>query len=124
MLWHYDLSRALERWDVADKHLLLLTSSSKPSTATFRPPPGTSGGSAFEFLDKMVTVAMPRVRNFDGFRPLEFTRDRVHLRLHDIMTFPEIEAHFDTFTNVAPLDVEVELANCRQVVLTRSYTPL
>lgn len=57
----------------------------------------SAGSSAFEFIDKMCSVAMPRVRDFQGFRPIEMTKRRVHLRLLDIMSFPEIEAHYDTF---------------------------
>lgn len=73
----------------------------------------SSGGLAYEFIDKMITVAMPRIREFNGFTPLSLSRLKLELRLHDIMAFPEIEAHYDTFLNVAPVDVDVHLANCR-----------
>ena len=60
----------------------------------------------YEFLDRLVTVAMPRIRDFRGLNPKSFDgRGNYALGLKEHIVFPEIE--YDKVDEVLGMDVIV-----------------
>jgi large subunit ribosomal protein L5 len=61
---------------------------------------------AFEFIDRLVTVALPRVRDFRGLKPTSFDgRGNYSMGLREQIIFPEID--YDAIDNVRGLDITV-----------------
>ena len=84
----------------------------KKSVASFRVreemPLGTKvtlrGDRMYEFLDRLVTVALPRVRDFRGVKPTSFDgRGNYAMGLKEHIVFPEIE--FDKVDEVRGMDI-------------------
>lgn len=64
------------------------------------------GDRAYHFLDKLVTVALPRIRDFQGLSPKSFDgRGNYALGLKEQLVFPEI--NYDTFDKVRGMDVVI-----------------
>jgi len=64
------------------------------------------GDRMFEFLDRLVTIALPRVKDFRGLRPTSFDgRGNYALGLKEHIVFPEI--NYDQVDQVLGLDVIV-----------------
>jgi large subunit ribosomal protein L5 len=62
------------------------------------------GDRMYEFLDRLVTVALPRVRDFRGVKPTSFDgRGNYALGIKEHIIFPEIE--FDKVDEVWGMDV-------------------
>jgi large subunit ribosomal protein L5 len=60
----------------------------------------------YEFLDRLVTVAMPRVRDFRGVNPKSFDgRGNFALGLREHIVFPEI--NFDKIEQVWGMDIVI-----------------
>ncbi|SNT24989.1 50S ribosomal protein L5 [Antarctobacter heliothermus] len=59
----------------------------------------------YEFLDRLVTVAMPRIRDFRGVKPSFDGRGNFAMGLKEHIVFPEIE--FDKVDEVWGMDVIV-----------------
>jgi large subunit ribosomal protein L5 len=60
----------------------------------------------YEFLDRLVTVALPRVRDFRGLSPKSFDgRGNYALGLKEHIVFPEI--NYDDVETVRGMDVIV-----------------
>jgi large subunit ribosomal protein L5 len=60
----------------------------------------------FEFLDRLVTIAMPRIRDFRGLNPKSFDgRGNYAMGLKEQIVFPEIS--YDKIEKVRGLDVIV-----------------
>jgi len=60
----------------------------------------------YEFLDRLVTIAMPRIRDFRGLNPRSFDgRGNYSLGLKEQIVFPEIS--YDRIEKVRGLDVVV-----------------
>ena len=60
----------------------------------------------YEFLDRLVTVAMPRVRDFRGLNPKSFDgRGNYALGLKEHIVFPEID--FDKIEQVWGMDIVI-----------------
>jgi large subunit ribosomal protein L5 len=60
----------------------------------------------FEFLDRLVTIALPRVRDFRGVNPKSFDgRGNYALGLKEQIVFPEID--YDKVTDVRGMDVVI-----------------
>lgn len=57
----------------------------------------------YEFLDRLVTVAMPRIRDFRGVKPSFDGRGNFAMGLKEHIVFPEIE--FDKVDEVWGMDV-------------------
>jgi large subunit ribosomal protein L5 len=58
----------------------------------------------YEFLDRLITIALPRVRDFRGVNPKSFDgRGNFSLGLKEQIVFPEID--YDTVEKVRGLDV-------------------
>jgi large subunit ribosomal protein L5 len=58
----------------------------------------------FEFLDRLVTIALPRVRDFRGLRPTSFDgRGNYAMGLREQIVFPEI--NYDEVDEIRGLDV-------------------
>lgn len=58
----------------------------------------------YEFLDRLITIALPRVRDFRGANPKSFDgRGNYSLGLKEQIVFPEID--YDTVEKVRGLDV-------------------
>jgi len=60
----------------------------------------------YEFLDRLVTIAMPRIRDFRGLNPLSFDgRGNYAMGLKEQIVFPEIS--YDKIDKVRGLDIIV-----------------
>jgi large subunit ribosomal protein L5 len=60
----------------------------------------------YDFLDRLVTIALPRVRDFRGLNPKSFDgRGNYSLGIKEHIVFPEID--FDKATDVWGLDITV-----------------
>jgi large subunit ribosomal protein L5 len=60
----------------------------------------------YEFLDRLVTIALPRVRDFRGLNPKSFDgRGNYALGLKEQIIFPEI--NYDQIDKVRGMDVIV-----------------
>jgi large subunit ribosomal protein L5 len=64
------------------------------------------GERAFEFLDRLTSVALPRVRDFRGLKPTSFDgRGNYSMGLREQIIFPEID--YDAIDNVRGLDITI-----------------
>ena len=64
------------------------------------------GAQMYEFLDRLVTIAMPRIRDFRGLNPKSFDgRDNFAMGLKEQIIFPEIS--YDAIDVVRGMDVIV-----------------
>jgi large subunit ribosomal protein L5 len=60
----------------------------------------------YEFLDRLVTVAMPRIRDFRGLNPRSFDgRGNYSMGIREQIIFPEID--YDNIDQVRGLDVTI-----------------
>ena len=60
----------------------------------------------YEFLDRLVTIALPRVRDFRGLNPKSFDgRGNYSLGIKEHIIFPEID--FDKVTEARGMDITV-----------------
>jgi large subunit ribosomal protein L5 len=60
----------------------------------------------YEFLDRLVTIAMPRIRDFRGVKPTSFDgRGNYALGLKEHIVFPEI--NFDKIEQVWGMDIVI-----------------
>ena len=64
------------------------------------------GARMYEFLDRLVAVALPRIRDFRGLNPGSFDgRGNYSLGLREQIIFPEI--NYDDIQQVRGLDVAI-----------------
>jgi large subunit ribosomal protein L5 len=64
------------------------------------------GERAFEFLDRLMSVALPRVRDFRGLKPTSFDgRGNYSMGLREQIIFPEID--YDAIDNVRGMDITI-----------------
>jgi len=64
------------------------------------------GFKMYSFLDKLINVALPRVRDFQGLSPAAFDgRGNYHLGLKEHLVFPEISS--ESLENVFGLEVSI-----------------
>jgi large subunit ribosomal protein L5 len=64
------------------------------------------GAQMYEFLDRLVTIAMPRIRDFRGLNPKSFDgRGNFAMGLKEQIIFPEIS--YDSIDTVRGMDVIV-----------------
>ena len=64
------------------------------------------GAQMYDFLDRLISIALPRVRDFRGLNPKSFDgRGNYSLGIKEHIIFPEID--FDKVTDVWGLDVTV-----------------
>jgi large subunit ribosomal protein L5 len=64
------------------------------------------GARMYEFLDRLTTVALPRIRDFRGINPNSFDgRGNFSLGIREQIIFPEIE--YDSIDQVRGLDVTI-----------------
>jgi large subunit ribosomal protein L5 len=64
------------------------------------------GERAYEFLDRLVSVALPRTRDFRGLKPTAFDgRGSYSMGLKEQIIFPEID--YDAIDNVRGLDIAI-----------------
>ena len=60
----------------------------------------------YEFLDRLVTIALPRVRDFRGLNPKSFDgRGNYAMGIKEHLVFPEID--YDKVENILGMDVIV-----------------
>jgi large subunit ribosomal protein L5 len=60
----------------------------------------------YEFLDRLVTVALPRVRDFRGINPRSFdSRGNYSLGIKEQITFPEVE--YEKVDSLRGLDITI-----------------
>ena len=61
-------------------------------------------GRMYEFLDRLVNIALPRVRDFRGLRPRSFDgRGNFAMGLKEQLVFPEID--YDKIDKVRGMDI-------------------
>lgn len=107
-----------KRLDEAVKHLTViagqkpLVTKAKKSISGFRLREGVEigcmvtlrGSRMYEFLDRLVSLALPRVRDFRGLNPKAFDgRGNYSLGLNEVLVFPEIDpdkVHFPQGMNI------------------------
>ena len=91
-----------------------LVTRAKKSIATFKLREGMPVGAKvtlrrermYEFLDRLVTIALPRVRDFRGLSPKSFDgRGNYAMGLREQLIFPEIE--YDKVDEVRGLDIVI-----------------
>jgi large subunit ribosomal protein L5 len=64
------------------------------------------GDRMWEFLDRLVSIALPRIRDFRGLNPSSFDgRGNYSLGLREQIIFPEID--YDTIKEIRGLDVAI-----------------
>ncbi len=64
------------------------------------------GDMAYHFLDKLITVALPRIRDFQGLNPKSFDgRGNYSLGLKEQLVFPEIS--YDSFDKIRGMDITI-----------------
>jgi large subunit ribosomal protein L5 len=60
----------------------------------------------YEFLDRLVAIALPRIRDFRGLNPASFDgRGNYSLGIREQLIFPEID--YDSIQSVRGLDVAI-----------------
>ena len=65
-----------------------------------------SGDRAYEFLDRLIGTALPRIRDFRGLSPRSFDgRGNYTLGLREQLVFPEID--YDKIDKVRGLEVTI-----------------
>jgi large subunit ribosomal protein L5 len=66
------------------------------------------GERAYEFLDRLITVAIPRIRDFRGLSPRAFDgRGNYTLGVREQIIFPEID--YDEIDQVRGLDITITM---------------
>jgi large subunit ribosomal protein L5 len=64
------------------------------------------GARMWEFLDRLVSIALPRIRDFRGLNPGSFDgRGNYSLGIREQIIFPEID--YDSIANIRGLDVAI-----------------
>jgi large subunit ribosomal protein L5 len=64
------------------------------------------GARMWEFLDRLVSIALPRIRDFRGLNPRSFDgRGNFSLGIREQIIFPEID--YDQIANIRGLDVAI-----------------
>ena len=64
------------------------------------------GDRAYEFLDRLISVSLPRVRDFRGLKPTSFDgRGNYSMGLREQIIFPEID--YDKVDQVRGLDIAI-----------------
>jgi large subunit ribosomal protein L5 len=64
------------------------------------------GDRMWEFLDRLISIALPRIRDFRGLNPASFDgRGNYSLGLREQVIFPEID--YDTIKEIRGLDVAI-----------------
>jgi large subunit ribosomal protein L5 len=64
------------------------------------------GDRMWEFLDRLISIALPRIRDFRGLNPTSFDgRGNYSLGLREQIIFPEID--YDTIKDIRGLDVAI-----------------
>jgi large subunit ribosomal protein L5 len=64
------------------------------------------GARMYEFLDRLVSIALPRIRDFRGLSPASFDgRGNYSLGVREQLIFPEID--YDSIESVRGLDVAI-----------------
>lgn len=64
------------------------------------------GDRALHFFDKLCTVALPRIRDFNGLSPKSFDgRGNYSLGLKEQLVFPEID--YDSFDKIRGMDITI-----------------
>ena len=64
------------------------------------------GDRMWEFLDRLISIALPRIRDFRGLNPTSFDgRGNYSLGLREQIIFPEID--YDSIKEIRGLDVAI-----------------
>ena len=60
----------------------------------------------YNFLDKFITITLPRIKNFNGFQRMLVTNNgNISFRIKEPLSFFELEYEYDKFRELPPLDV-------------------
>jgi large subunit ribosomal protein L5 len=68
-----------------------------------------TGTKAYEFLDKVIQVVLPRLREWEGVEPVGDGNGNLTIRLPETVmgSFPDIEPHFDMFPTLFATDMVI-----------------
>ena len=68
------------------------------------------GASMYEFLDKMIQIVLPRMREFQGYNPVTSGKGIVKIQLPETAMgyFPDIEPVFDMYPRLFETEVTIE----------------
>ena len=62
----------------------------------------------FSFLEKLVSMTLPRIRYFNGIRKGQVTqKGNLNLRIVDLLAFHELEQEYEKFKDLPPLDISI-----------------
>ena len=68
------------------------------------------GARMWEFLDRLVTISIPRIRDFRGLNPRSFDgRGNYSMGIREQLIFPEVD--YDSVDEVRGLDITITVAN-------------
>jgi large subunit ribosomal protein L5 len=60
------------------------------------------------FIDKFITLVLPKIRSFQGFSPLIFDGSgNFSYTLKDILMFNELDSEYDKFYKLNPLNITI-----------------
>ena len=119
-LLHSEADLGRKKVDSAAEHLALISgqkpviTKSRKSIATFKLREGQAIGCKvtlrktrmYEFVDRLINIALPRVRDFRGLNPKSFDgRGNYSLGVREHIVFPEID--YDKVSDVWGLDITV-----------------
>ena len=92
---------------LAHHQLLLVTPGTRPSAARVRKQMRHMPNlRMYEFLDRLIAIALPRIRDFRGLSPRSFDgRGNYSLGIREQIIFPEID--YDSINQVRGLDVAI-----------------
>lgn len=64
------------------------------------------GDRMYEFLDRLISITIPRIRDFRGFSPKAFDgRGNYSMGIKEQIVFPEID--FDKISQIRGLDITI-----------------
>jgi large subunit ribosomal protein L5 len=64
------------------------------------------GARMYEFLDRLISIALPRIRDFRGLNPTSFDgRGNYSMGIREQIIFPEID--YDSINQIRGLDVAI-----------------
>jgi large subunit ribosomal protein L5 len=71
------------------------------------------GDRMYQFLDKLISIVLPRVRDFQGIKPSAFdNQGNYNLGLTEQIIFPEVK--YDTIDRVRGLQITIKIKNANQ----------
>lgn len=78
------------------------------------------GNRMWEFFDRLINVALPRVRDFRGLNPNSFDKfNNYSIGIKEQLIFPEID--YDKVEKIHGMDITIVIKNAKNRELTRDF---